>query len=300
MKKSFWTLTHYMREVAWADWRGRLVLFTVLIASILTLIIWWRFPDASNVATFFGAAFASWVSGFLLFIITGLVIALVTLLRPEREIFEARARNLLQRQTGPHINYIISKLHDLFEPYLEEMTRDISIIDYDATSKMFLVTQDSILSYRSYLPDIPVVFDSRVGYVNGNKSPEGRKRASFTFLKIDGKTIGAAEEFDVSIIRDFQIAVHPSSTVKVRYRLTYWVLADVESNRQRVKRFTRKLVVTLHNHLSTETVVVYHPSDADLKWAIPAGESAQVVNMTEVPPGKDDNSFAYDFRLSLA
>ncbi|TPL75121.1 hypothetical protein [Mesorhizobium sp. B2-3-15] len=300
MKKNFWTFTHYMREVAWSDWRGRLVILTVLIASAITFIIWWRYPDASNVTTFFGAAFASWVSGFILFIITGFVIALVTLLRPEREIFEARARNLLQRQTGPHINYIISKLHDLFEPYLEEMTRDIAIIDYDVTSKMFLLTQDSVLSYRSYLPDIPVVFDSQVGYVNGNKSPDGKKKASFTFLKVDGKTVGSSEEFDVSIRRDFQISVHPLSTVKVRYRLTYWVLADAEPNRQLVKRFTRKLLVTVHNHLSTETVTVYHPNDEELKWSIPAGEQAQVVNMNELTPTKDANTFAFDFRLSLA
>ncbi|MBZ9719682.1 hypothetical protein LB519_17705 [Mesorhizobium sp. AD1-1] len=300
MKKNFWAFTHYMREVAWSDWRGRLVLFTVLIASVITLIIWWCFADASNVSTFFGAAFASWVSGFILFIITGFVIALVTLLRPEREIFEARARNLLQRQTGPHINYIISKLHDLFEPYLEEMTRDIAIIDYDTASKMFLLTQDSVLNYRSYLPDIPVIFDSQVGYVNGNKSPDGKKKASFTFLKVDGKTVGSSEEFEDSIIREFQIAVHPLSTVKVRYRLTYWVRAEAEPNRQRVKRFTRKLVVTVHNHLSVETVAAYHPNDADLKWSIPAGESAQVVNMNELTPSKDDDTFAFDFRLSLA
>ncbi|TPK70775.1 hypothetical protein FJ527_28280 [Mesorhizobium sp. B2-4-18] len=292
---------YYFRTVAWSDWRGKLVIYSVVAAGVATFVVWMFVPDATNVQTFLGAAFASWISGFILFIITGLIIAMVTLARPDQELFEARARNLLQRQTGPHINYIVGKLHDLFEPYLQEATRDLMIIDYDEANNLFLVNQETGLVFGSYLADIPVTFQSQIGYINGTKAPSGRQKCCLSFLKVDGKSIGAIEEFEDEIYRPFQMQVLPQSPCTVRYRMTYWVRADDEPNRQRIKRFTRSFKVNVHNQLAARSVKILQPGDPDFNRVVQAGESVQVVNLKEIVPAQnDDGAFAFDFRLSPA
>jgi len=261
--------------------------------------VWACFPDATNVQTFFGAAFASWVSAYLLFIITGLIIAIVTLARPDQELFEARARNLLQRQTGPHINYIVGKLHDLFEPYLQEVKRSLTVVDFDQVTGLFLVNQETELVYKSYLVDIPVTFDSKIGYANGTRAPDGRQKCCLTHLKVDGKAVGELEEFEEEIARPFKMQVLPQSLVSVTYRMALWIRANDEANRQRVKRFTRNLTVTVHNQLATRAVVIVHPQDTDLNRTVQPGEAVLIVNLKEIPPAQNDDQFAYDFRLSL-
>jgi hypothetical protein len=51
-------------------------------------------------ATHFGAVFAGWVSGVALFVVLGVVVAVVSLEPPEKESFDSRARILFRRQTG--------------------------------------------------------------------------------------------------------------------------------------------------------------------------------------------------------
>ena len=293
-------LLHYVKAIVLDDWKGRLVLGGVIIAGATTLLTYFFIPDATNVQTFFGAAFASWLSGFFLFIITGLIIAVVTLVRPDQELFEARARNLLQRQTGPHVDYIIGKLHDLFEPYCESNTRVLNVVDYDPATKMFLVIQETEITFRSYLVDIPVTFQSRIGYVNGSPSPDNRRKCCLSHLKVDGKSVGDTEEFETQVIRSFEMQVLPNSLCKVEHRITFWVKEADEANRQLVKRFTRNMGVTIHNHLPTQKILVEQPSATDLNRDISPGERAQVVNLKEMRPSKNEDEYAFDFRLKIA
>jgi hypothetical protein len=291
---------HYISTMAWGDWRKRVITCSVGAAAIATFAIWLCFPDATDVQTFFGAAFASWVGGFVLFIITGLVIAAVTLIRPDEELFEARARNLLQRQTGPHINYIVGKLHDLFEPYLIDHKRTLTIMDYDPVSGAFLVNQETELVYGSYLVDIPVTFDSRIGYQNGTPAPDGKQKCCITYLRVDGKNVGEFEEFETEVVRPFQMQVLPKTPVTVRHRMALWIREKDEPNRQRIIRFTRNIKVTVHNQLAARSIEVTQPGNADLNRVVHPGDAIEVVNLKEIEPRKNDNEFVFDFRLCSA
>lgn len=294
-------LAHYARITAWSDWRTKLVVISVLIAIAATSAIWIWVPASTDVKTFMGAAFASWTSGLLLFVLTGLMIGLVALSRPEHELFEARARNLLQRQTGPHINYIVNKLHSVLEPYVEELRREMTVVEYVPDSSMFLVNQDTEVRFRGYLPDMPMIFNATVGYTNASPAPPGRPKSCLTYVKIDGETVsGGIEEFEDSLIREFPVKVPPKATATVKHRMTFWVRASDEPNRQRTKRFMRKLSVTVHNQLPTMAISVRHPEQANLDHIIGPGEVVQVVNGRELEPDPTEQSFDFHFRLAPA
>ena len=83
--------------------------------------------------------------------------------------------------------------------------------------------------------------------------------------------------------------------------MTFWVRADEEPNRQRIKRFTRNFKVNVHNQLAARSVKILQPSEPDFNRVLTAGESALVVNLKEIGPAQnDDDAFAFDFRLSPA
>lgn len=69
-----------------------------------------------------------------MFVATGLIIAAVTLPRPEQDLINTRIHNLLQRQQGPHIDYI-SKSWSGFEPYMECVERTLNVVKYDSAHK---------------------------------------------------------------------------------------------------------------------------------------------------------------------
>ena len=294
--QQFW---HHAKSIVIEDWRGRLVAISALAAIFLTLIIAIFFPSALQVSGFFGAAFASWVSGLVLFLATGLVVAVAALARPDKELFEARARNLLQRQTGPHIDYIVGKLHALFEPYVEAATRTLTVTDYDPSTGFFLVVQETELDFKSYLVDVPVTFESRVGYANASAPPPGKdQKCCLVYLNVDGDEVGVEEEFkDNQVVRPFTMRVLPNSVCKVKHRMVYWVKADEEPNRQRIRRFTRKLVVRVHNQLPTRALKVAFSGESRPEVLIKAGSFEEVVNIIDSFPGQSDADFAYDFRL---
>ncbi len=135
------------RTLETLDWRFRTILFTTIASLVITLFIYaagiWR-----DVATFSGAAFAAWFSGVLFFAFVGAVVAAVSVIQPEQESFDSRARILFRRQYGPHIDYIVTKLKSVFEQYAQE-TNTKFIIDryHDGERKYRVRTQDETASH---------------------------------------------------------------------------------------------------------------------------------------------------------
>jgi hypothetical protein len=81
------------------DWRAWVVLGALAVTLVATATIY-ILGIGLDPATHFGAVFAGWVSGVALFVVLGVVVAVVSLEPPEKESFDSRARILFRRQTG--------------------------------------------------------------------------------------------------------------------------------------------------------------------------------------------------------
>lgn len=269
----------------------------IFCALILSVLFYERFPNATDASQFEGAFFASWLSGIALTAVITVAVTIATLARPHQDVFEARARNLLKRQTGPHIDYIIPQIQQLLKPFCESAIREMTITDYDEKTKLFRVNQYTDNQLKSYLNDIPVRFDTQLEYKRGTPAPDGEEQCSLTYLKVDGTPVGGLEHFADQIVRPFPMVVHPNESCRIEHRMVYWVEAESEQNRHMPTRFTNSLRVTVHNQLASRQIVAIHPSlnGKEVKIPIDAGTSAVVVDLKDLAPGE----WAYDFRLGV-
>jgi len=297
LKKFINSVVHNIRFVL-RDWRGKLVIYSVATVCVVTVFLPFFFTSFTSINSFQGAVFASWVAGLILFILTGLIVVIVTLARPENDIIDSRVHNLLQRQQGPHIDYIAKKIVRLFEPYMSSVERTLHIVKYDDESEMFLVNQDTVLVYKSFLTDVALEYESRVGYQNAPAPPKNEEPCCLVYLRAGEKDIGGAETFNGEIARPFSLKIDAFSECRVEHRMVYWVKRD-EPNRQLAIRFTRKMVVEVQNQLGTKAISVMHPAAPSRNTTIAAGKSATVVNLSDIQPGENENDYAFDFRLEI-
>ena len=93
-----------------ADWRFKAIFCAWLVSVLLTLAIaFWGYNFDLD-APFWASVFTSWVAGVTLFTVVGGVVAGVSLVLPEKESFDTRARILFRRQSGLHIDYIVLRI----------------------------------------------------------------------------------------------------------------------------------------------------------------------------------------------
>lgn len=291
-------LERLRHEIDWRDWRVTWVLKSIGFSLVATGVIAIAFPSARDVSTFGGALFASWVSGLILTIVITAIVTIAQFARPHEEIFESRARNLLRRQTGAHIDYIIPKIQEFLVPYCEEGAKEMVITEYDEATRRFRINQRSVNRIKSYLNDMPVIFKTSLIYRHGTSAPEGREKSTLTYLRINGEEIGEAESFDALIERPFEINVVPHKTCEIEHRMVLWIQAEDERNRHIPTRFTRRLTVTIHNHLPTRAIeVIPNPEVYEGgPVVVKAGETVVVVDLQDKEPSKA----VYDFALKLA
>lgn len=294
-KANVWIATGAAR-LRWYDWRVKSVFAATGIAVLLTVLIPFLYPSATNPSILLGASYASWLGGVALFALVGFVVAIASLARPEQESFDARARNLLRRQSGPHIDYIIGKLHNVLEPYVEETVRRMTIVDYDEVENKFYINHTTQNTTRSFIDDMAIKFPASLSYVDACPPPPGRNKGSLTHLKVNGQQICGYKEFEDKFELTFEGEVKKHSTCTVEHRLNYWIKASDEPNRHKPLRYTRSLKLIIQNKLPKMAikieVIIGNPEK--ILFVIPADESATVVNLTEIQPM--DN--VYDIRVS--
>ncbi len=297
--------------IPWHDWRLRWILGAMFVVSFVSAAIPLVFSDVRNVSTFGGALYTSWVSGLFLTIVVTFVITIPALPQPDREEFDTRARNLLRRQKGPHIDYIVEQLKTLLEPYCEDAYREMSITEYDDENRLFRVNQHTKNQLRSYLNDSSVTFKSSLIYENGTQAPNGQESCSLTFLKVAGDFIRDAEGFGEStdlpngrhftdrLNVPFEMNLKPNEVCEIEHRMVYWVAAGTEHNRHRPVRYTNRLRVSVANHLPSRRIVaIYEKNGNEERIPIEAGHSLCVVDLREMKP-EGDSVFVYDFRLDV-
>ncbi|NTI49010.1 hypothetical protein G6L94_11855 [Agrobacterium rhizogenes] len=292
----------FLYRILWGDWRIRSVFISFVIASAVTLGFYHFVSDATNASTFIGAAFASWVSGLLLFIFVGLMVTIVSLSRPEHELFEARARNLLRRQTGNHIDYMVGRLHEVLEAYTASSLKKITILDYDEQEQKFHTSHLTENVLKGYLDDKAVDHPTKIKYTAYCTAPAGKQRPSLSFLEVNGDKVGDAVEFDEQIERPFRIQIPLDGAYKgkcvARHRYTYWMQAQAERNVGSSIRYTRELVVEVENQLpTTEIAVLIMTNEVEAqRIVVQPGATQRIISLSEITP-KDE---LYDFRIVLA
>ncbi|MGO4135142.1 hypothetical protein ACEQ6A_11340 [Rhizobium brockwellii] len=288
------------REIDWKDWRVRWVAISIGFSTIATILIYYFNEEATDVSTFWGATFASWVGGLILAITVTLVATIAQFARPDQEVFEARARNLLRKEAGAHIDYIIPAIQKLLQPYCERVERTMVIAEFDVPTGLFRINQHTHNELKSYLNDMPVTFESKLEYANGTPAPPGRAPCSLSFLSVDGKEIGGPESFADRIVRPFEMEIIPHSNCNIDHRMVCWVKEGSEENRHFPARFTRNLSVLIENQLQSQSVLVRVSQPEGKEFTVRPGGSMKVVDVKEVPPRNPQTQPpVYNFTLQL-
>ncbi len=287
---------HIRRRFRAWDWRFYSIALATCISIVLTVVLPIFLPTLWSVQSFYGAVFASWAAGVALFALVGFIVALASLSRPEQESFDARARNFLRRQSGGHIDYIVKKLGETLEPYVESSTRRMIIQKWNEAEKKFQIRQETIVNVRGFLDDIESKFPARLAYKAHCKWPEGENSPSLSYIKVNGETIHGFLEFEDEFAYEFEGVAPKNSTCPVEHAMTYWVEASTEPNRARPTRFVRSMEVIIENKEPRHSVIVKVVSGASQKeFRLDPGDQEVVIKQEETIPGE----YSYDFRLEL-
>jgi hypothetical protein len=277
------------------DWRARTVAAAALVASLATASAYWLFFDVVTRTDHVGSIFASWVAGVALFVLLGLVAAIVTLARPEDESPERRARILFRMQSGRHIDYILTKIGSSFEPYVEKNSKRIIVHEHIAPAKKFRVSSETKTVVRGYIDDLPATYASSIQYKNASPPPAGKSDSRLNYFRIDGAPAGPPETFSIGLDRKFTAKIPPYGSCAVHYHLEYWIEADNEPNRFTATRYTLAHELDMENHLEETIKVTVFPKDRDAyDVLIKPGESRSIVKLADFAP----EEHLYDYRLT--
>lgn len=271
------------------DWRVRAIFVTLFVQVVATSVIYylgiWRDPS-----THVGAVFAAWVGGLALFVVSGAVIAVISIARPEHESFDNRARILFKRKTGTHIDYIITRIKEIVEHYAESTVIKITLKSYDTGLYRISVTHDLIV--RSYLDDIVSTYNSSIAYTDMTLPPNGGEPNKLVFVRVDENPIGDSEEFTSSIERKINTKIDKNKTCSISTMVEFWTKANDEPNDHTPKRFTQALTLQIENHLPNPPIKIKLVTDGNCnELSIPHGQCKQILSLTDVPAGQE--AFTY-------
>jgi hypothetical protein len=267
------------------DWRIKTIFGVVAAAVVVTAAVYyWGY--GRDPASFFGAVFAAWIGGLALFVITGILVAIISLARPEAESFDARARILFRRQAGKHIDYIISKIKEVLEHYAESTDIKITIREYSAAERKYLVssTQDTIV--RSYLDDVESTYISEIGISETTAPPPGGSPNRLVYARVGGTPVGATEAFNGTVIRPITCRIDRDGTCLVSTMTEFWLRANDEDNTHIPRRYTQVLRLHFENLI---------PADVEVKLTLDGtnwltermlpGTRRQVIEIKDLKPG---------------
>lgn len=280
------------------DWRAQAVIILTVIVGAATLLIYLFAITATKPENFGGAVFAGWVAGYFIFVL-GLFTVLVSLTRPEQDFFESRARMLLRGQEGPHINYILAQMNTIFQPYIQDSRKHLTVNRYNAAERKFHIIYNSVSTFRSFLNDIETHFPAVVEYGNGAADPKGETemRSSLAHIRINGEDVAEGETFAENFSKGpYPVSIPAGKESTVEHRFNCWVVASEEANRHTARRFTRHLEVIVTNDLPGSQHLVIEVQNGTLdprEILLRAGRSATIINLLEISPGQH----VYDFRI---
>lgn len=238
------------------DWRIQTIFAATLAFDVVTGVTLFL-GYGLDPSTFFGAAFASWVSGIVFFTLVGAIVAIVSLARPEEGSFDSRARILFKRASGSHIDYIVSQIRRTLEHYAELAENRITILDYDGESGKFRVALESKTRVRSYIDDIESSYSSMMRYTDMTPAPAGGQPNRIAYVRINGVSKGLPETIsEQGVTRPIDTEIAPSEICTIETRVEAWIVAGTEEIEHAPSRYTQKMKVTIENHLGSHATTV--------------------------------------------
>jgi hypothetical protein len=273
------------------DWRIKAIVIPVVLASAASGLIWYL-GHGRNPTTFFGAVFAAWIGGLALYAVIGSVVAYVSLPRPERESFDARARILFRHQSGKHIDYIITRFKTLLEHYTERTVIKVILIDYDPPSKKVRISCETKTTVRAYIDDIVSTFSSEIKLTEIADAPSGKEGNRIVFLRLNNvPQTDCRCDFVGSVHRPYHVAIEPKSVCEIERCSQVWTVVDTEDNTHTPVRYTQELILDFENRLPSGTAVVIRLSrDAGQNWEdieLRSGESKTACSCKDASPGTE-------------
>ncbi len=280
----------FRRWVRSVDWRVWAIVAAIFVLVIVTGIFYYL-RIGLDPSTHFGAVFAAWVGGVALFVVAGAVVAIISLVRPEQESFDARARILFRRQSGKHIDYIVYRIKEILEHYSEETSIKVTLREYDPASSKYRIAVTHDVVVRSYLDDIQSTYHSSVSYAETTLPPTGRDPNRFMYLRIDGRPVIRSEEFQDAFERPISTTIDRDSSCELSCAVEFWTKANEEENNHKTRRYTQLLRLEFENLIiSPEPVKIrlnHRDNPAPCDIYIAHGESKQVLELRDVLPGID-------------
>jgi hypothetical protein len=280
------------------DWRVWVVAAPTVATLVATGVIYWL-GLGLDPTTHFGAIFASWVSGLVLFLVVGSVVALVSLAKPENWRFESRARILFKRQTGSHIDYIVARIKGMLEHYAERTVIRIAVHSFDAGENKFRVVSTSDITVRSYLDDVQTTYNSTFDLGEVTLPPPGGQSNRLVYLRVNDVPQCESQEFGTEISKPLSCVIDKDSSCQVSRQTEHWLEAENEPNIHRPKRYTQLLTLFMENLTTPGHSLVIRLSRDGTRFddhQLPPNKSLKLLEVKDVEPGQ----LAYDFRILTA
>lgn len=280
------------------DWRLPAMLAATTVAIAITLVgfdLGWHHPGQPN--SFWHGVFGNWVGSVVFFAAIGLAVAIVPMVHPAREPYEARARNLFRGAEGEHIRFLIGQLRDVQANYAELVEETFTVRDYHAGTGRFRVDEETRTVIRSAINDVRTAYASTIRMSDVAVSPDPSHPNLLTFVEVNGQPRPGREFVNGAVSEAVNTVIEPGSSCEAKYGMQYWVQAIHEQNMFEPARFTRRARLTVRNQVNggrTLNVRIDRGCNGHfLPMQIPPGGSVVIYEGTDLPPDRP----LYDFRL---
>jgi hypothetical protein len=278
------------------DWRVAAILLATALSVAGTLLI-----DALGLGQsptdYFGAIFAAWIGGLALFAMVGIVVAVVSLARPEEESVESRARILFRGQKGRHIDYIVARIRQIFEQYAEDVSNTMTANEYHAGERKFLVMSEGETRIRSYIDDLPSSYSSKISITDVARPPMGKDPNRLVYLRVGQTSVLGHDFLDSAITYPFDATIAEGADCLIADGMEFWVDAETEANTYQPVRFSQRVRLTVRNHLRGGAPLRLKVSLDDGQtfddFTLRPGESRLICDTKDVEPDK----VVYDVRF---
>jgi hypothetical protein len=269
------------------DSRAWIVLLVLALCIIGTVVVY-AIGLGHDPVSFFGAIFAAWVGGLALFLVLGLVVAIVSLEHPETEPFQTRALILFRKQTGEHINYIIRKMSRNFETYTESQIVTITLVAYDPGQKRYQIAIHNRSLVRGYIDDINSTYRTDFDYSGVTLPPQGQNPNRVVYVRVNGEQRLSEQQFRDTITRVVETTVIGKEPCLVESLIHLWIDADSEPNTHRPPLFTQNLEFNFENHLGFDAMIrLIRPADRERTVAVRAGGQVELLKLVNLEPDID-------------
>jgi hypothetical protein len=266
------------------DWRVYIILAVVFAAIAASGAIYYL-GYGHDPTTFFGAIFTAWIGGLALFVITGIIVAVISLSRPENESYDARARILFRKQTGKHIDYIIQKIKEGVEHYGETVHTKVAIKEYHEGERKFLLSIYDCIVLKSYLNDIETMWESEIDFSDVLPPPPGRQPNRLVYVRINNVPTGISQDFNDHIKTPISTRIERNGECKVERLVEHWTEAENEDNDDTTIRYARRLTLQFENLTGIPiTIKLTADGERPVDIAVAPGEEKQVLDLNDVLP----------------